>query len=223
MTLAQERPAWIVFDAADTLLRAEPDVAAVYHEIAKRHGADIPAEVIEARFQPAVQKHFADELSDERRDRDRWQRLVFEIVESENAQIFTDLWDHFANPHHWRLFDDVAPTWNWLAAEGFQLAIASNFDARLKNIVAALAPIRSAKTVFISSELGFRKPSLRFFRSIERELGQPAGTLLMIGDSLTADFQAAKAAGWQALHLDRRGTSCPSSIRSLLDLRERLR
>jgi len=113
------------------------------------------------------------------------------------------LWQHFALSQHWRLFEDVARTWNWLAKQGFQLGIASNFDQRLFQILAGLAPLDQAARVFASTRIGHRKPSRSFFRHVESELGSAPHQLLLIGDDLTADYEGALAAGWQALHVDR--------------------
>ena len=197
------RPKWIIFDAADTLLRPEPVVAEIYKRIASKHGVAVEVDDINDRFQPAMRKHFSEEISDEQRDRRRWRQLVFDVLETDREVIFDELWDYFAQPSGWCLFDDVESTWCWLVANRFSLAIASNFDARLLNIIAAKPSICGASHVFISSRLGFRKPSIGFFREIERQLDASSDELMLVGDSKHADFDGATAAGWQALHLDR--------------------
>lgn len=195
------RPRWIIFDAADTLLRPEPSVAAVYQRIAAAHGRQIERDVIRQRFAPAIRKHFADEISNETIDRERWQSLVFEVLQTDNASIFDELWEHFARPDSWRLYEDVEPTWRKLVELNFQLAIASNFDARLLGILSELLP--AAQHIFISSALGFRKPSVKFFEAIQQELTCEPAELLLVGDSEHADFEGANRAGWQAIHLVR--------------------
>lgn len=197
------RPEWVIFDAADTLLRPEPSVAHVYQQLAAKHGVERQIDVIRERFGPAVREHFSDPVSDEAMDRARWQHLVFDVLETDNVEIFDDLWQHFARPEHWRLFDDVAAVFSWLSERQYRIAIGSNFDARLHGIVAALPPIGDAEHVFISSELGHRKPGLEFFRAIESRIRMPAEKILLVGDSRHADYEGAVAAGWQALHLDR--------------------
>ena len=205
-TLGEPRPEWIVFDAADTLLRAEPSVPAVYREVAGRHGVDVSETVIMSRFRPAIQRHFSDSTSSEELDRSRWQQLVFDVLETDCTAIFDDLWQHFAEPAHWRLYDDVALTWSWLEQQGYRLVIGSNFDARLLGIVSQLPPIHTAEQVFVSSQMGYRKPGPEFFRRIESALESSGERMLMVGDSLEADFKGAKNAGWQALLLDRQAT-----------------
>lgn len=200
-------PKWILFDAADTLFRPEPDVALVYQDIASEHGLKRSVETIRDRFLPAFQKHFADDLAGEKLDRERWLRVVFEVLDTTTTAIFDKLWDHFAKPSSWHLFDDVDPVWNWLVENGFQIAIASNFDRRLLKIVSAMPPLDRASHVFFSSGVGFSKPSRQFFCAIEQQLEAIPHELMMIGDNKRADFVGAKNAGWQALHLDREDTS----------------
>ena len=217
------RPKWILFDAADTLLRPTPGVADVYCEIAGRHGVIANRREIKSRFAPAIRKHFADERASESLDKNRWRALVFDVLQTDNQQLFDELWEHFARPSSWELFEDVEIAWSELTELGYQLAIASNFDARLLEIVQHLPPISTAKHVFISSQLGYRKPSKKFFAKIEDALGCEGNELLLVGDNETADYGGAVSAGWQAIHLVRRDEQLSSSqVHSLRELSELL-
>jgi len=210
---------WIIFDAADTLLKPSPSVASTYARIAKDHGVSADPVEIKQRFGPAIRKHFAEEVSSEQLDRTRWQTLVFDILQTDNSQLFDDLWNHFAEPSSWEVYDDVEPTWTRLLERGFKIAIASNFDARLVNIVAAKPTLSRASHVFISSQLGFRKPSPKFYAAIEQELNCEKDQLVMVGDSEVADLQGARSAGWQAWHLVRDEQNvAPPKISSLVEL-----
>ena len=213
-------PRWIIFDAADTLLRPNPSVAEVYHDVAAKHDVAMSVAEIRAQFGPAIRRQFADEISNEVVDRQRWRALVFDVLRTDKTQIFEELWEHFARPASWELFDDVEPTWNYLNEAGFRLAIASNFDARLLNIVQANPILASTRQVFLSSQLGYRKPSRRFFAEIETRLACDASELTLVGDSRVADFEGARNAGWNAFHLVRdQDATSPFVISSLLKLR----
>ena len=117
--------------------------------------------------------------------------------------IFDDLWEHFARPGNWRLFDDAAPVWQALIAAGVTIGIASNFDDRLDGICKTLAPLSECRHVFVSSRVGWRKPRPEFFAAIAHELGFQPAEMLLVGDDLENDFRAARAAGWQAVLVDR--------------------
>lgn len=58
-------------------------------------------------------------------------------------------------------------------------------------------------TVVVSGDVGAGKPDPRPFEECAARLGLAADSILMIGDSLERDVAGARAAGWQALWLDR--------------------
>lgn len=209
METLRHRPHWVIFDAADTLIFAAPDVVSVYQHVASLHGVSISAGAIKERFPVAFARQFTDGVAGEQIDRDRWRNVVFEVLETKESTIFEELWKHFAKPTSWQLFDDVEPTWRWLLERNYSVAIASNFDDRLRSIVAAKTPLDEATHLFISSSFGYSKPNVEFFRCIERELNiENRNDLLLIGDNRQADLEGALNAGWQALHLDR-GSDSP--------------
>ena len=55
--------------------------------------------------------------------------------------------------------------------------------------------------IFISSELGFRKPDARFFREALRELGLDPTECLMIGNDPVCDVEGAAGVGMDAVYL----------------------
>jgi len=128
---------------------------------------------------------------------------VFDDVR-ETDGLFESLWNHFAEPKHWRLYDDAARAWAALAARGVMLGVASNFDARLEGVLRGLLPTAAAGRQFISSKVRWRKPSEGFFASVAESLAIAPSRLLLVGDDEKNDYHGARAAGWQALLLDRR-------------------
>ena len=135
------------------------------------------------------------------------------VVQGRNAPmvlaadaIFETLWQHFAQPKNWELDPHVPTLWRRLASSGYRMAIASNFDDRLDDICRQILPLAESEFVFHSARLGVRKPGMSFFRRIEVELDVASHELLLVGDDLVADYGGAKAAGWQAIWLDRVGS-----------------
>ncbi len=55
------------------------------------------------------------------------------------------------------------------------------------------------KVVFTARETGFRKPSVGFFRQIEKVLGGTPQQMVMVGDQYAVDVLGAKTAGWKAI------------------------
>lgn len=226
MTLADSVRCYL-FDAVGTLIYPCPPVATAYGEAGRRHGSSRSDQEIGERFRLAIRRQEEHDLAgngfatSESRERRRWQSIVAEVFDDlpDTTALFDDLWSHFAQPNHWRLFDDVAETWQRLAAEGIALGIASNFDGRLHGVSAGLPPIGRADWLFVSSELGVRKPSPQFFRQIEASVSLPAHQIALVGDDWKIDYLAAEAAGWQAIYLDRE-TQPPAGARSIRSLRE---
>jgi putative hydrolase of the HAD superfamily len=200
----------VVFDAVGTLIYPNPGVAEAYAAHGARHGSRRGvAEVLAAFRQAFLRQEEWDRQSgglvtSEAREHKRWRAIVSDtfpdVVDPE--PLFDSLWGHFALGRNWALFDDVAACWERLEALGLKLAVASNFDSRLNRICAELPPLNRA-AVFVSSELGWRKPARPFFDAIAGQLALASEELLMVGDDLENDYQAARAAGWQAVLLDR--------------------
>lgn len=219
----------MLFDAVGTLICPSPPVAAAYQRVALQYGSALSEAEIAERFRGAFRRQEAIDtaengsVTDEARERRRWQTIVAETLSdvSDPTAAFDDLWRHFARPESWKLFDDVAGVYDRLSRRGLRLGIASNFDARLRQVCRGLPPLDRCD-VFVSSELGVRKPALDFFRRVESRLQLPAAQIILVGDDWTNDYLAARDAGWRAVFLDRGGTAQPAGdiISSLQKLHE---
>lgn len=198
----------LVFDAVGTLIYAEPSPAAVYERIGRTHGSRLSGDEIGRRFrtafaaEEAVDRRDPEMRTSEDRERRRWQTIVAAVLDdvTDPVATFDELWRHFARPDAWRPFADAAETVPELVRRGYTVSVASNFDARLHAIIAAHFPMVRREHVFVSSEVGYRKPAVGFFRQIEACLPQPS---TLIGDDVENDLFGAQSAGWPALLIDR--------------------
>jgi len=198
-----------------TLIDPDPPVAVAYGAIARNFGHDLALEEIDRRFRRAFQqqelldRETLNNRTSEDRECERWRTIIAEVFEMprNGERLFEALWDHFGEPAHWRVFADVASVWDELERRGLKLAIGSNFDRRLLPICQALAPLNRAVAVFASSQLGWRKPAPAFFEQVADRLEVAPGELVLVGDDPLNDSQAARAAGWRSVLLDRRGTA----------------
>lgn len=115
------------------------------------------------------------------------------------------------------LHEDTVPTLAELRVRGYGILF-------LTNIVGAIAPSSThglyqlADLVFSSCDTGFVKPELEAFALVERASGLSGRELLHVGDSLGVDIEGARAAGWQALHINRIDGNAPESISNLHEL-----
>ena len=203
---------WIVFDSTGTLMTPAPEPAQIYHQTAAKFGSARSVDQVRDDLRAAMRRHFfgdsVDDPTDEGFERERWRRIVADTVpEIDRANFdtaFQSLWQHFAEPSSWHLFGDVTATLRRMRSRGYRIAIASNFDARLRPIVAGLGLDELVDEILISSDLGFSKPSTQFYRmAADRLQASVPESLLMIGDTYRGDVEAAERAGWRARHLVR--------------------
>lgn len=214
----------ITFDVGNTLITTWPSVGHVYAEIAARHGCvGVTAELLEARFRAVWpgRIHLAE-------TRAGWQQVVDEIFDGlattpPSRTFFGELYDRFTQPDVWRIYDDVLPALDLLAARGVRLAVISNWDDRLRAILRCLALDVRFETIVVSCEVGHAKPHPAIFAEATRRLGLPAGRILHIGDNPEADLQGARNAGLHGLQILRTVASPgPDHLQSLLELPNRL-
>ena len=205
---------WVVFDAVGTVIDPEPSVAAAYHAIGKQFGSERTLEDVRTRFMAAFSE---TERKDAARGSDgmttnaqveeaRWRYIVAHVFPEvdDREGCFQRLHDYFAEPTAWRTFEDTLPTLHSLSERGIQLAIASNFDERLHPICDAVPALGLFQKRFVSSELGFRKPSSDFYRAIVADLKVAAESILMVGDGLANDVEGALSVGMKAVLIDRK-------------------
>jgi putative hydrolase of the HAD superfamily len=213
---------WLLFDAVGTLIYPDPPVAEAYRSVGQGFGSRLSHAEIRQRFGEAFKVHHAQgEATSEANERQRWRKIVasvFTDMDERTDVLFERLWSHFADPLHWQTFDDTTAL-SALRRRGYQLGIASNFDSRLKAIVAQQPRLADVQAIFVSSEVGHTKPDLRFFRAIENALQLESAKIALVGDDDVADVQGATSAGWRAIRVDRSNTSAaPGTIRSLTEL-----
>lgn len=204
---------WIVFDSTGTLMTPHPEPARVYRDAAIRFGGDRSVEQVRDDLKAAMRRHFFGDTSasptSEEYEYQRWQRIVADTLHQAVPpqhfdSAFDSLWRHFADAAAWRLFDDVIDTLTRLRKRGYSIGVASNFDARLRPIIAGLGLKSLVDEVLISSDLGYSKPNPSFYQAAAKRLRVSAGEgVLMIGDTYEGDVAAARRAGWDARHLVR--------------------
>jgi len=220
---------WVLFDAVGTLIYADPPVADVYEDAGRQFGSRLDARQIALQFRQALAGELgpADDLrrpvTSEANELARWRRIVAaifpDVTPAAADSLFDSLWQHFAQPTSWRPFPDVEPALRQLQQRGLQLGIASNFDGRLLEIAAKMPELAPCDQVFVSSQVGFSKPDPRLFAAVAAQLEVLPAEILLVGDDWLADIQGARAAGWQAVYLDRRSVTA-STEPAISSLRE---
>ena len=194
----------VTFDVGGTLIRPWPSVGHVYAEVAARHGAkNLLPDKINEQFRAAWRAK-----TNFNHTREDWAALVESSFSGltnrpPTAAFFPELYERFAEPDAWRVFDDVLPTLNALAAMGIRLAAISNWDERLRPLLQRLNLSDYFEIIVVSCEVGFAKPASVVFEVAVKKLGLPPGSILHVGDNLAADVEGARTAGLRAVRIDR--------------------
>lgn len=94
-----------------------------------------------------------------------------------------------------------------LQAKGYRLFAASNSFGHLQRSRLECAGIlHYFEDTFISMDIGYDKPDIRFYQEALRRANLQPQEVLMIGDSMTTDVIGAQNAGIDALYFDRKNT-----------------
>jgi putative hydrolase of the HAD superfamily len=141
------------------------------------------------------------------------------IKELPSKTFFPELYEQFARAGSWKIFPDVLPALETLAAADLKLAIISNWDDRLRPLLQALNLARYFEPIIISCEVGCQKPSRQIFQATAERLGVTTSEILHVGDDPANDLEGARQAGFQARLLKRDSiTSGPEEILCLSKL-----
>lgn len=214
----------IFFDAVGTVIFPEPPAAEVYAAVAARYGSRLSLAKIGRRFRDVFRREEEFDLrsglrTDEEREERRWRHIVAAVLHDvcDGEACFRELFEHFSRPQAWVCAPDAGTTLAELARRGYRLGMASNYDRRLRSVVAGLPELRPLEHLVISSEVGWRKPAPEFFAAVVRQAGVPAGEILFVGDDPVNDEKGARGSGLRTLLLDPLGQS-PGSIPQLRTL-----
>ena len=218
--LCKEAIGAVSFDAGGTLIEAAPSVGHVYAQVASEFGVSgLNPENLSQRFFELW--HAKENFN---YSREEWYALVRAVFGEHSARLpeafFPAIYDRFAGPEAWRVCPDAWEALDVLASHDIPMAVISNWDERLRPLLARLKLIPFFHAIVISREVAFAKPSPVIFEVAARKLGLPPERILHVGDSYTEDVEGARAAGFQAVLLARNKTAdLPNQIVSLKQLK----
>lgn len=216
---------WVFLDVVGTLLMPTPDVSEIYAEVGAKHGSQRTAEEIAKEFQLVYTALTTDEReTNEEKEREFWAEAVSRLlpdVEDANA-CFDELFDRFAKPESWRAFNDVKASFAKLREYDYKIALASNFDARLRPIAEAMPPLDSVDAVIVSTEVGWKKPSRQFWYAALEATGADPKRSVTVGDSYNEDVKVPRQLGLRGFWLQRSSERRPVAVRTLTEVVERV-
>ena len=216
-------PRAVLLDATGTLFDIARPLGDAYSELAREFGGELDADTMTAGFRTA----FADTppmafpgrrgADLDRAERGWWRAVVERVTRAaggvpEFDGYFDRLFAHYASAPAWRVYPEVPEVLAALRARGLALAVVSNFDSRLPPLLDALGLGSFFDAVVCSGAVGAAKPDGAIFAHALAALGVEASEALHIGDSRVNDYDGARAAGIEALLVDRGTTESHRGI-----------
>lgn len=209
----QVKPEVIFFDAAGTLIHLVHSAGWHYADLARRQGMDVDETAMESAFRAAWQAQPPRiTTSGPREDDDRpwWKSLAISVLNASGSvppsfdqdTWFDEVYRRFTEKNVWGLYRDVLPCLDYWKARA-RLAILSNFDRRLRVILAHLGLDSYFEACLLSSEVGSDKPAAAFFHHACSIMGADPARCLHVGDDPERDWVGATAAGLRVFRLDR--------------------
>lgn len=216
----------LTIDAAGTLVRPWPSVGAVYGRTAREHGIEVSDDEVDTEFYKTFGRLQTCKQTNEGEESEFWRQVVTQTFRpfagNKNLDpLFEELWDLFAKGECWKLAEKAESTLITLRERGYELAVLSNNDARLRSVLNDLKIDQAFDHLFISNEMGCEKPELEIFRKVEQTMDRKPNEILHLGDSHSRDFLGARNAGWSALlygepKLENEQISCFSELLNYL-------
>jgi len=221
----------VFFDVGNTLLYAYPSVGHVCAEILRASGRIHDLVEIE-RLLPLVDEYYEDRYrtddtfwTDDERAADVWTGMYsllcrrLGIPESEAAALSRSVYDAFGEAARWHAYDDVAPAFERLRAQGVKVGIISNWDTRLEGVLTGLGLAPLLDTIVCSAAVGLHKPDPRIFEFACRRLDVRPEDCAHIGDHYYSDVVGARAVGMTPVLIDRHGAGLDAAgVKCLLTL-----
>ena len=220
----------VLFDVGETLVHPAPSFPELFSVVVAAEGhARSPEAVIDAsravfhRFSEAARDVELWTTSPERSARfwkSVYERMLGELDIPDDGRLADVLYATFTDPATYELFDDVEPALDELEAAGLVLAIVSNFEAWLEDLLGRLGVRDRFGVRVISGREGVEKPDLRIFELALERLSIEATDAMYVGDNPEFDVVPAATLGMTPVLIDRRGRYPDAEGTRIADLRE---
>jgi putative hydrolase of the HAD superfamily len=227
----------VLFDVGETLVGPRESFGAVYARVLRTLGLELEPRQLERGIRD-VMREVAETIpagTDRYRyypggEDEYWLRFVRRTLQQATgseqdgvaARSLEALRDAFRGPSAWKIYDDVLPALDALRDAGVTMGVVSNWDSRLPDLLRTLDLADYFQTVGVSHVEGIEKPAPAFFHRIVERMSVEARDVLHVGDRPEMDLEGARAAGVDAVIVDRRGRLEGTEVPRVGDLRELL-
>ncbi len=186
----------LCLDATGTLIETAEPVGLVYRRHALEQGVDLPAWRIEDAFRrilaQAPPRGLEGETPAARREGeiDWWRERIRQTFQATDSTVrFPDfgafarsLFDFYRQGEAWRVRAGIRDMLRMLRNRELPMAVVSNFDHRLIEVLQAKGLTEFFRFVLVPSDAGLRKPDRGLFEQAGARLGAPLEQLGYLGD-----------------------------------------
>ena len=215
----------VVFDVGGTLVYPAVPVGETYARVARKHGAKLSPEATTTAFREAFKScspRAKGAVPSDGNDRAWWRQVVAKSTIDQAfpdpaafEAFFEEVYLYFANAEAWGIYPEAIEVLEALRDRDIELAILSNWDARLHTVLDGSGLGEYLPNRFISAELGWEKPDPAIYRHVAEILRLPPGSLLSVGDDPKNDVEGPRKAGWQAQQIERPKRDLWSAVRAI--------
>jgi putative hydrolase of the HAD superfamily len=212
-------PDVIFFDAVGTLFGVKGSVGQIYGTFARKYHVDTDYAALDRAFfqsfkiapkmafpdveQSLISKYEYAWWHDIAKSTFMQAGMFEEFLDFE--EFFQDVYEFFAEPDAWYIYEDVIPVLETLHDRGIELGVISNFDRRLYPVLESLKLNRFFTSITISTEVGAAKPDPQIFQAAiaKHQKTNSNSNYWHIGDSYKEDYEGAIKANLVGIWLDR--------------------
>jgi putative hydrolase of the HAD superfamily len=213
-------PSAVLLDALGTLVELETPWPHLVDELAAR-GVVVGEEAARAAMlaEMAYYRAHHDEASTWPALKDLRRRCAGVVQEQLATSLpLADVEEALLAAVRFRAYPEVPAVLERLRAGGARLAVVSNWDVSLHDVLERTQLRALVDVVVISAELGAAKPDPAIFRAALDRLGATARDAIHVGDSVEHDVAGARAAGVEAVLVARNGAQAPDGVRVVASL-----
>ncbi|XP_063792275.1 haloacid dehalogenase-like hydrolase domain-containing protein 3 [Pseudophryne corroboree] len=196
----------LTWDVKDTLLRLRLPVGLQYQAEAKNRGLQIDSVTLETSFRQVYRNHWRlfpnYGLSQGMTSHRWWLDVVSQTFRLSGVQDETKLqsmaetlYQDFCTAKNWEVLPGARAALQGCGELGLRMAVISNFDRRLEEILRLCDLLGHFEFVLTSESAGAAKPDLVIFRKALGLAGVSPHHAAHVGDDYVNDYKAPRRAG----------------------------
>lgn len=202
----------VFFDVGETLLHPRPSFAALFARTLAAEGVPVEESAVEkaaAGVWSVYSTSQAWSVSEEA-SRRFWTHVYGEVLRAAGVQdptgrLAARLYEVFARGENYELYPDALPVLEALAEDGYLLAVVSNFEVWIEEVLLSLGLGRIFRFFVISGREGVEKPDPAIYAIALERAGVSGEEAAHVGDSPVLDAEPASRLGILPILVDRRG------------------